>query len=195
MDIAWCRTAGILVACGTAAMLALAGCSSSGSGKQASGAAPASPLPAWASKLGPGVTVEAPASVAPGNDSPGAVVSGLIQAFEAKQFVKSCDYQAPSQQQDCKAGAATADTGSGAPSVKNGAVGYVAIDGSEALVGMTGTFCAGGQAGCFTNTDPAKLFSTTPSFAALWKNATGSSASAYSLTPCEKINGKWYISS
>lgn len=80
------------------------------------------------------------------------------------------------------------------PYWKNAAIGYVVIDGNQAAVGMTGTFCTPGQSPeCFTNNDPAAVFSVGLSFSGLWENANSNSATQYSLTPCEKVGGKWYV--
>jgi hypothetical protein len=59
----------LLVACGLAATLTTTGCSSSSE-------------PSWASALGSGVTVQAPAQTAPGNGSPAAAVQGFVGALE-----------------------------------------------------------------------------------------------------------------
>ncbi len=169
------------LACGVAGLLAAAGCGSS-------------PLPSWASALGAGVTVAAPAQVAPGNGSPGAAVAGLLAAAGAKRYTAECAYVEPSAQATCTSGAAQLSPGS-APYIKNAAIGYVAIHGDEALVGTTGTFCSPGQTPeCYTNDDPAAIFSSRKSFGALWAEANNTgSQNVYILAPCVKVGGKWYL--
>lgn len=115
----------------------------------------------------------------------------MLSAFQSGQLSKACPYLTPSHQPNCEKSASQASP-SETPSAKDAALGYIAIDGSQALVGTTGAFCASGQTGCFTNSDPAALFSAGRSFSALW-NAS-STPTAYSLTPCTKIDGKWYVS-
>jgi hypothetical protein len=155
--------------------------------------ATASALPSWAASLGTGLTVVAPQSVSPGHSSPQAVVEGLLTALSAKQVAAFCGYALPSAQAQCKSGMSQMPT-SQFPYAKHAAVGYAVIDGNEAAVGTTGTFCTPGDSPeCTTTSDPAAVFSTAHSFSGLWKNAVSNSGSSYSLTPCEKIGGKWYI--
>lgn len=170
-----------LLACGLAGLLA-AGCGSS--------TAP----PSWASALGSGVTVDAPAQVSPGTGSPGEVIQGVFAAIGSKQYKQECDYVEPSAQADCKTGAAALNS-SNAPSLKNAGIGYVAIDGSKALVGTTGTFCVPDNTPkCFTNNDPAAIFSTKKSFGTLWTQANQSnSENVYSLATCIQVSGHWYL--
>jgi len=184
--------AGVAVlACGTAALLALAGCSSS----------PSSSAPSWASALGSGVTVVAPETTAPGNDSPGAVMTGFIDALSAKKYTALCSYLLPSTQSECRTifSSVSLSTLSGKlPFAKNFRLGYVAIDGTKALIGTTGEECVPGQSPeCSTNNSPAAILDSGKSFSALWKTAvaeadSSSSSNAYALSPCLKVGGKWY---
>jgi hypothetical protein len=174
--------AGLLV--GGAALLALTGCSSGGSGSSAANAAP----PSWAASLGTGVTVSPPGSASPGHDSPAAAVAGVVAAFDAKDTKTACGYYTPSFQSQCKGGGGST---SGLPTFTVSQYGYVAVNGDKALVGMTGNFCSAGK--CFKNTDPAALFKDGKSFAQQWDAAQKSSSSAYSLTPVIQVGGKWYI--
>jgi hypothetical protein len=173
-----------LLTCGLAGLLAAAGCSSTSQ----------TALPSWASALGAGVTVTAPARVAPGDGSPGAAVEGVLDAFAAKRYTAECAYLEPSAQAPCASGAAQLSSGS-APYTKNAAIGYVAIHGDEALVGTTGTFCSPDQTPqCFSNRDPAAIFSSGKPFSALWAEANKtSSQNAYMLVPCIEVGGKWYV--
>lgn len=174
------------LAAGWLALLAggLTACSSSSS------------APSWAAALGSGVTVAAPAQTGPGNGSPAAAVEGLIAAVQAKRYTAGCAYVEPSAQASCRSAEAGVPA-SGAPSVKNPAIGYVVIHGNQALAGTTGTFCVPDQTPkCYTNTDPAAIFSTGKSFAALWTQTnTSSSGNVYMLVPCIKTAGKWYLES
>jgi hypothetical protein len=166
-----------------AGLLTAAGCGSSPS------------TPSWASALGPGVTVQSPAQPAPGHGSPAALVAGIFSAVASKHYPAECSYVEPSQQSGCASGVG-ALTSSTAPYSQNAAIGYVVIHGDEALVGSTGKFCVPGQKPeCYTNNDPAAIFaSNKKSFSALWTEQNNvSSENVYSLAPCIKINGKWYL--
>jgi ABC-type transport system substrate-binding protein len=188
----------VLAGAVAAGVLAVAACSSGGAstgpgtGATASSSPSTVSLPSWASALGSSVTVTAPQTVSPGNGTPGAVVTGLIRAFNSGKFSQSCGYDEPKGQAQCKAEAAEI-TASDIPTIKNFALGYVAVDGSQAVVGITGTICeptSGSK--CSTNTDAAAVFSSTKTFSDLWKNSL-KDTSSYSLTPCVKVGGKWYI--
>jgi hypothetical protein len=194
----------------TAGLAVLAGCGSGGSNpaagtatltpvtssSAASSPATSNPQPSWASALGTGVTVTAPQSVAPGHGSPGAAAAGEIAALDAKNFSAACEYLDPTAVTQCKSETSQVSA-SDAPYAENAAIGYVAIDGDKALVGTTGKYCSPGQSPeCFTNTDPAAIFSSGKSFSQQWSAANASSPpNVYSLAPCIKIDGKWYIDS
>lgn len=179
---------GMLVG-GTAALLALAGCSSSSS------------APSWASALGPNVTVVAPAGAAAGNDSPGAVMVGFTDALDAKKYTAICAYLLPSTQSKCQSvfgSVSPSQIASKMPFAKKAGLGYIAIDGKEALIGTTGEYCAPGQSPeCYTNNSPAAILNSGKSFSVLWKTAvaetnSSSSANTYDLSPCLEVGGKWY---
>jgi hypothetical protein len=176
----------------------LAGCGAGGSKAPAAtvtttaAAGPSSSVQSWQQALGAGVTVTEPATPAPGFGSPGAAVRGLADS----QNVAECRYFEPSAQAECRkiiAGVPSADLGT----VTRFSLGYVAVDGDRALVGFTGTECQPGQQPeCVTNRDPAAIFSTAQSFAALWTESVASANSpvlGYALTPCLKIGGLWYV--
>jgi hypothetical protein len=171
------------LACGLVGLLAATGCSSSSA-------------PSWASVLGPGVTVQAPAKVAPGYGSPGAVIEGVLSALVAEHDAAECAYAEPSRQAACKSAFSSMPRGT-AGSFDNASIGYVAIDGDVALVGSTGTSCSPlAKPECYTNNNPAAIFSSNKkSFSGLWteENSSGSSANVYMLAPCIKVNGKWYL--
>jgi hypothetical protein len=176
-----------VLGCALAGLIAAAGCSSG------SGSAPES---SWASSLGSGVTVQAPAQVSAGTGSPAAAVQGVITAVSSGQYALECNYVEPSEQATCKTGAA-AFNASDSPSFKNVQMGYVATDGAQALVGATGTFCVpNANPECYTNNDPAAIFSTKKSFSTLWTQTNSSSSSntnAYALVPCVEVSGHWYV--
>jgi hypothetical protein len=194
----------VVLGCGVAGFLALTGCGSASSRSTAgstpshtaapsSAATSSSPGPSWATALGPGVTVVPPQAVAPGQGSPGAVTAAELSALNTKKATSYCKYGLPTQAATCVSQLRQMPA-SQFPFTRNAAISYVAVQGGKAVVGITGTFCAPGQTPeCFTNTDPAAVFSTVHSFSGLWKNAMSGTSTSYSLTPCEKIGGKWYI--
>jgi hypothetical protein len=202
--------AGAAVLAGTAALLALAGCSSGSSSSSAAAgatgttpsatASPSSSAPSWASALGSGVTVVAPETAVPGNDSPGAVMVGVTDALNTKKYTALCSYVLPGDQSKCRTelGAVSPSMlASQMPFAKNAGLGYVAIDGTEALIGTTGEYCAPGQSPeCYTNSNPAAIFNSGKSFSALWKTAvaqaSSTSSNTYTLSPCVEVGGKWY---
>jgi hypothetical protein len=191
--LAGALTAAVLAGCGSAGSSASTSSSTSGAPGTTSPGPAASAQPSWAAVLGPGVTVVAPQTVAPGHDSPGAVVEGLLTALNSKQPAEYCGYAMPAQQAQCRS-IMSRMPARDFPYWKNAAIGYVAIKGNQAAVGMTGTFCTSGQSPkCFTNTDPAAVFPDVSSFSGLWENAITDTADQYSLTPCEKVGGKWYV--
>jgi hypothetical protein len=186
------RVAGsALAACALAALLAAAGCGSGGSG---------SSQPSWGSALGSGVTIVAPGSASPGNDSPDAVMVGAYKSIAVGPVTDFCKYEQPSQQANCKSeldSVPKAEVAKEMPTFKNFALGYSAIHGTEALVGTTGTVCAPNEKpSCYTNTDPAAIMDSGKSFATLWKEAlaanSNSTSNVYSLSPCIEIDGSWY---
>jgi hypothetical protein len=205
-----------LTVVGTIAILAIAGCGlSASSATSASAGASASTVPmassgasassassaqpSWAKALGSGVTVTSPSSMAPDAGSPGAVIIKVEKYLRAGKYSKFCSVLQPSKQASCKTtfGSAPASAfASAMPTFKNFVVGYTAIDGDKALVGTTGTVCTPSQTPkCDTNGDPAAIFSTGKSFAALWAQALAANASntsAYALLPIVKVNGTWY---
>ena len=153
--------------------------------------------PPWAAALGTGVTVTGPGQVAPGHGSPGAALTGLMAALSSKDPATACDYVFV----DPAAAGCTAQIGqtrrnqlSYSVSFK---IGYVAISGTHALVGFTGKKCSPGVTHeCMANTNPAAIFSTGNTFAALWTqtvNAAFNSPSSYRLQPCVEAGGKWYV--
>ena len=79
----------VLVACALAGLAAVAGCTSGGG------------QPSWAGALGPGVTVESPASATTGTGSPQRVMIGIATAFSTGHFTDLCRYMEPSQRSGC----------------------------------------------------------------------------------------------
>jgi hypothetical protein len=175
-----------------AGAIALTGCSGSG---QPSAARQANP--AWAKALGRGVTLTPPGPVAPGRGSPGATVRGYIAVFRAKDFPAVCDFIVPDSQPvlqaNCKSSFARKLPGH-VPVIRNFTLGYVAVDGDRALVGMLGTFCSPGhRPACYANHDPAAILSSGKPFGTLWTETLSHHGTSYSLAPCERAGGKWYI--
>ena len=177
--------------CGIIAALAVASCSSGGGGGLI-----ARVPPPWANALGPGVTVTGPGGASAGDGSPGGVMLSVVADVQSGDYGRICAVMEPSAQGQCDSSVTAASTSALAgslPTFTNFAVSYTAVDGDQALVGTTGTVCVPNQTpACYTNTDPAAILSSGKSFAALWTEAVGASADAYSLTPEVKVNGSWY---
>jgi hypothetical protein len=176
-----------LLVLSAAVMAGVAGCASH----------PSAGDPSWERALGGGVAITAPAATAAGHGSPGAALQGEVDAIESGKAAAACPYFAPASQPGCRAAFADASASPGV-SVSHFAVGYVAIRGSEALVGSTGKYCAAGQTPeCTTNANPAAVFAGRKSFTALWTEAisqdSGGAANAYSLAPCVRVSGRWYV--
>jgi hypothetical protein len=204
MSDCWRRVAGatvvrvlVLAAALSAALAAaLAGCSGHSPARAGDAAAGE---PGWAGALGGGVVITAPAATAAGHGSPGAALQGEVDAIESGKLAGACAYFPPASQPACRAAFAGASASAGATvSVGHFALGYVAVRGTEALVGSTGKYCAAGQSPeCTSNANPAALFVRRESFAALWKEAISQDSSgttdAYSLAPCVRVSGRWYV--
>lgn len=173
-----------LAACALAGLAAVAGCASPGAGQ-----------PSWAASLGSGVTVVAPGTASPGNDSPDGVMIGVITAITSGHLTDFCKYEQPALQSDCNAGMSQvtpAKVRDQLPTFTNVQLAYTAIDGDKALIGLTGRICAKGKTQCFSNHDPAAKFKSGKPFSELWTEAVKAPASVYSLSPAIKIDGKWY---
>jgi hypothetical protein len=163
---------------------ALAACSSSGP-------------PAWAAKLGSGVSVTSPQSVSAGNDSPGAAAWGYLNAVAGKTPSAACAYVQPSAQSSCHQSLDSVTQAQMGTSVKNLAIGWVAINGTKAVVGTTGTVCnKNNTPQCSSNSDPAAILDSGKAFTGLWQasvDAENSTTNVYSLGPCIEVSGKWYV--
>jgi hypothetical protein len=154
--------------------------------------------PEWVTALGSGVTVTGPEQVAPGHGSPDAALTGLMAALSSKDPAAFCDYIFVGPAVRCKV-QSSQDERTHLPYGVSFKTGYVAISGTRALVGFTGKICSPGTTPeCLTNTDPAAIFSTGNTFAALWTltvNPNFGGTSSYTLLPCVKVGGKWYVGS
>ncbi len=155
--------------------------------------------PPWAKTLGAGVTVVAPASQAPGHGSPGSVVRSYIDSLNGGNLRALCPLIEPAGQATCRQ-ALRGSASSNGTSFTHFALGYVAVDGDRALVGLTGTYCNPGEKPrCTTNNDPAALFSASgASFDSLFTTALAAqnpstTDNTYSLAPCVRVGGKWYL--
>lgn len=149
--------------------------------------------PSWVKTLGPGVTVTAPNTVSPGQDSPGAVVTGVADAAETGKLTAACRYFQQPYRRQCPAlmGALpSADK----PTFKYFKLGYIAVKGNRALVGTTGINCVPAEKPrCVPNADPAAVFSSGKTFAADWAQAVADNVGhIYQLVPCIKAGGRWY---
>ena len=176
---------------GACALVAVAGCGSSGGGGGGQ--------PSWASSLGSGVTVEPPGVVMPGNNTPQALMAGVIDVLTTGHLTDFCKYEEPAQQSQCNSQMSQITPSEAAgqlPTFKNAKVAYAAIDGGKALIGVTGTICVPNETPkCFTNNDPAALFDSGKSFATLWSEAQSAASNVYSLSPAIEIEGSWYADS
>ena len=176
-----------LAACGVMAAVAAAGCSAS-----------VSRPPAWAKALGPGVTVTDSRAATAGDGSPAGVYLREIKDLKTGNLADLCSVAQPSQQAACKSGMKSlpaSDIKSEMPAFKNFVLTYTAVDGDKALIGATGSICNHDSKNCTSNTNPAAIFDSGKSFAALWKQATAagnSNSNAYSLGQLVKIKGTWY---
>ena len=197
--------------CGIAAlaMVGVAGCGSGGSSSAAGGTktpggastpgggqTTTAAAPSWAAALGSGVTVTGPGGVSAGDGSPGGVLLTGVNDLQSGQYAKICDVVQPSAQSQCKSDLSSVPAPSLAtlmPTFKNFEISYTAIKGDQALVGATGTICAPDQTpSCETNSDPAAIFDSGKSFAALWTAASNATSNAYGLSQEIKVNGMWY---
>jgi hypothetical protein len=202
------RTAGQRAAM-VVAMAALAGCglqhgsaastttdSHTPAATQSPASSAAQGSPAWVKKLGAGVVVHVPATTMAGHNSPGAALQGIANALKAGRPVRVCRYYPPATQAPCRsrfAGVPASSMGT----MKNFALGYVAVRGRKALVGSTGTSCVPTQQpACASNANPAAILDSGKSFSALWTEsvaAANSPVNMYSLVPCIRIGGRWYV--
>ena len=155
--------------------------------------------PRWVPALGTGVTVTEPGQVAPGHDSPGAALVGVLAAMSSKDPAAVCEYAYAyaSSVSQCKA-QINRTSRNQAPYVTSVKISYVAIDGPHALVGITGKICTPGKTPeCVTNVDPSAIFSTGTTFTTLWAAqqapVNSPSSNAYTLLPCVEVGGKWYF--
>ncbi len=180
------RARAALALCALAGLIGAAGCSSGGGGSQ----------PSWASSLGSGVTVVSPGTASPGNGTPDGVMIGVVDSITSGHFTDLCKYEMPATQSQCNSAMSQVTPSVAAsqlPSFKNMKLGYTAVDGTKAIIGITGTVCLPNQTpSCFTNNDPAALFDSGKSFAALWTQALNAPQNAYSLSTVEEVNGSWY---
>lgn len=120
----------------------------------------------------------------PGHDSPAAAVMGLIRGLQAHNSAAACSYFVPSQQSSCNSAQLPGATGSVT-------IGRTVVNGDRALVVvLTSKFCVQGQ--CLSNNDPSKGL---PSGSTTFDQAYTTTQSSQSdpTTPCQRVNGKWYV--
>jgi hypothetical protein len=198
-----------LAACGVVIALAATGCSAGSSGSSATvvkgtgpaalptaAASPTAAAPAWATTLGPGVTVTDSSAARAGDNSPAGVFLRAIKAARAGSASQMCATYEPSFQATCRSetmSMSVADFKSGMPTVNDRVPSYTAVFGGLALLGATGTVCVAGS--CLTNSDPAAIFDSGRSFRSLWlvpTNGSSSNQAAYALARFIEVNGTWY---
>jgi hypothetical protein len=185
------RRRNVLIAAGCAAVVAVgAAAGLLGTGHHAR------PLPALSAKpLGRGVTVLAPGPTAASTGTPGAVALDMIKAGNSNNEGRVCQDVEPAAQAGCQSAAARI-VNSSTVRYSHFALGYTAISGSRALVVVTGKACSSpGGSTCRSNSDPAAALSSGSSFSALFARASraGASGGPYSLVPCVRVGGHWYV--
>ena len=109
---------------------------------------------------------------------------GLIRALAAHDNAAACSYFEPSVQAQCKGTQLPATTGT----VE---IGHTAIQGDRALVVvMSSRYCIQNQ--CVSNKDPSKGL---PSGSTTFDQAYSATQNSNNdpTTPCQRVNGKWYV--
>ena len=119
---------------------------------------------------------------ASGHDSPGAAVIGLTRALTTHDTAAVCGYFVPSEHSVCMSTQLPTATGT----VR---IGRTVINGDRALVVvMSSKYCIQNQ--CISNNDPGKGL---PSGSTTFDQAYRSQNNNAPITPCQRINGKWYV--
>lgn len=121
---------------------------------------------------------------APGHGSPAAAVMGLIRALSAHNMTAACGYFIPSAQSQCSGAQLPPATGSVT-------IGHTAVNGDRALVVvMSSKFCLQNQ--CLKNSDPNKgLPGGSTTFDQAYTESQQSNNDP--TTPCQRVDGKWYV--
>lgn len=150
--------------------------------------------PFWAAVAVSGALVLAAASCggsassgstpAPGHGSPQAAVMGLIRGLAAHDTSAACDYFVPAEQSACHGTQLPATTGTVT-------IGHTAVKGDRALVVvMSSKYCVGNQ--CLSNSDSTKgLPSGSTTFDQAYQATQNNQNDP--TTPCQRVNGKWYV--
>lgn len=121
---------------------------------------------------------------APGHDSPQAAVMGLIRGLADHNTAAACGYFVPDEQTVCRGTDLPKATGT----VK---IGHTAISGDKALVVvMSSKYCIADQ--CVSNNDPGKGLPTGGTTFDRAYQATQNNQND-PTTPCQRVNGKWYV--
>jgi hypothetical protein len=133
------------------------------------------------------------AGVSPGHGSPRAAVDGFLTDLQSSGTLW-CDYVDPTDQQDCRAGAAEVQLHITGTFV----IGKQVVQGNEALVAVTGDLCVHEGTGsatttsCSSNTDAsAGLPPQAGSFSEAYAAAT--STSGATTAPCIEVDALWYV--
>lgn len=150
--------------------------------------------PFWSAVAVSGVLVVAAASCgssgssgstpAPGHGSPQAAVMGLIRALASHDTTAACDYFVPAEQSACRGAQLPAGTGTVT-------IGHTVVNGDRALVVvMSAKYCVGNQ--CLSNNDASKgLPSGSTTFDQAYQATQNNQNDP--TTPCQRVNGKWYV--
>ena len=121
---------------------------------------------------------------APGHGSPQAAVMGLIRGLAAHDTNAACGYFVPAEQSLCRGTQLPSTTGSVT-------IGHTAVSGDKALVVvMSPKYCIQNQ--CLSNTNPSKGLPTGATTFDAAYSATQNNQSD-PTTPCQRVNGKWYV--
>lgn len=157
----------------------LAGCG--GAGSSAGGTSPA--------------TVSSSSSVASGSPSaaasntPLAVAREFIAAVRAHDGAGACALVVPSGQAQCNSQFAPLLAQA---TFSNPAFHQTVVRGDRALVSITGQLCIAGH--CQGATDPdSGMPSATLTFDQAWALTKTPSTLATAASPCQQVNGKWYV--
>lgn len=177
-------------------VLAAAGCGASGSGaaaRSAPAAAKASPPPAWAGALGPGVTVAGSPTAGPVPDTPAAAVAGYFRQLAAPNPGGACLYWTPTDLANCQSFMSAEDQQDYGLKYKSFGIGYTATYSDLALVVITHVHLCQPKTCAPDNTNPAALLDSGKSFITLWEQAVKPNASDPDLVPCIQGDGVWYV--
>lgn len=109
---------------------------------------------------------------------------GLVQALANHDNATACSYFIPAVQSQCR-------NSSFPPATGKITIGHTTVNGDRALVVvMSPKFCVQGH--CFSNNDPNKGL---PKGSTTFDQAFSQTQSSQNdpSSPCQRVNGKWYV--